>query len=294
MARSFAQLTESEKESRFYLPKPRILGVRAWSLLIPAVFSVIGFGAFAVLAYSFTEVQTLPVDFRRILVLIGAFSLAVGAEIGTLPAVVEIFRKAGSKGKQKVRVWDWAGLVISAIATLASFLFAFATLLGERTNWSQSVQVWGAIVLGLFAAADSYVTFAEFGLYLSTFDDRMELWEKKYAKWRQDMAEVTGWARGETPKERIVARQPEIRQQAIELRERYGDPVQHLGEMLGSLSEDQDKIDPNIQLALDRAHIEYLHSEGSLVPEIASVTDFTIGEVLDIIRKGDSNGTDVS
>ena len=163
-------------------------------------------------------------------------------------------------------------MVISAIATLASFLFAFATLLGERTNWSQSVQVWGAIVLGLFAAADSYVTVAEFGLYLSTFDDRMELWERKYAKWRQDMAEATGWAKGEVPT-RLVARPVSVARPA---------PV-----ALPTVP------NPDVQLALDCAHVEYLHSEGSLVPEIASVTDFTISEVLSIIQsKGDNSGTE--
>jgi len=289
--RRFGQLTETEKERQFYLPKPHLMGVRAWSLLTPSLFSAFGFGAFAVLAYSFTEVQQLSAYFRRILVLVGAFSLAVGAEFGTLPAIVEIFRKAGSRGKQKVRIWDWAGLIISLIATLASFLFAFATLLGERTNWSKSFQIWGSIVLGLFAALDCYVNFAEFGLYLSTFDDRMDTWERKYAKWRQDLAEATGWARrsdnprGAEPRSGVAASTPALTDQE------QADWWKAYQEVPNLQVEEPYQLSDRTRAVLDQAYVRFLHEQGRPISEIVSVTDFTLPQILDIIRK-ECNGTD--
>ena len=180
-------------ESDFWQPRPKLWGWRTWSLLLPSIASAIGFFAFAVLAYSFTELTTLPPDFRKSLVLIGAFSLATGGEIGTLGTVVEIFRRRADD-KQAGQSWGWLGLTISIISTLAAFLLAFATLLGESTTWATPVRMWGAIGVGLFAALDSYTNFAEFGRFLSSFDRRMRQWEKKYYEWRRWMAQSTGWA----------------------------------------------------------------------------------------------------
>lgn len=254
--RTFTQLTEAEKQSHFYLPRPRLLGFRSWSLLVPSLFSALGFGAFAVLAYSFTEVRNLPVAFRRIIILVGAFSLAIGAELGTLPAIVEIFRKAGSKGIHTVRTWDWIGLGISLVATIMSFIFAFATILGEATNWSRSMQVWGSIAIGLAAALDSYVNFAEFGLYLSTFDDRIEAWDRQYASWRKEMAVADGWTRGTVAVSPVQVVQPVIATEE----------------------------------AADAVYVNYLHTDmGMPVPEIQSTTGFTMAKILGIIRKENVN-----
>lgn len=185
--------TQEIIESDFWQPRPKLWGWRTWSLLLPSIASAIGFFAFAVLAYSFTEVTTLPANFRKALVLIGAFSLAAGSELGTVGTVVEIFRRK-EEDKQARQSWGWLGLTISIIATLAAFLLAFATLLGESTTWALPVRMWGAIGVGLFAALDSYVNFSEFGRFLSSFDRRMRQWEKKYYAWRRWMAQSTGWA----------------------------------------------------------------------------------------------------
>lgn len=88
-------------EQDFYLDRPQMLGVRGWSLLIPSILAAIGFCAFAVLAFSFTELQSLPATFRRWLVIVGSFSLAIGGEVGTLSATVEIFRK-----RKRAEIWD--------------------------------------------------------------------------------------------------------------------------------------------------------------------------------------------
>jgi hypothetical protein len=90
--------TYQVNEQDFWLEKPTMMGLRGWSLLIPAAASSIGFFCFAVLAFSFTELSTLPADFRMALVLVGSFSLAFGSEVGTLSSVVEIYRKGERLG----------------------------------------------------------------------------------------------------------------------------------------------------------------------------------------------------
>lgn len=160
-------------------PRPKFMGIRALSLLIPSIAAAIGFFAFAVLSFSFTELTTLPEDFRKYLVLVGSFALAFGGEIGTLTATVEIFRKRETK---TTSLWDWIALVVSGIASTASFILAFATLLGVKATWSETVQIYGPIVLGILAMLDAYGGFVEFGEYLGSFDNRLEDWRKEYDK----------------------------------------------------------------------------------------------------------------
>jgi len=168
------------KESDFYLDRPSALGWRGLSLLVPACASALGFFAFSVLAFGFAELDTLPDTFRTGLVLVGAFSLAFGGEIGTLSAVVEIFRKDG-----QCKAWDWAGLVVSVLSTLSAFVLAFAALLGVRATWAPAVQMYGPIVLGVLSALDAYSGFMEFGLYLNTHDQRVETWRVQFETFKE-------------------------------------------------------------------------------------------------------------
>lgn len=173
-------MTKRIRESDFYLDRPSALGWRGLSLLIPAIASAVGFFAFAVLAFGFTELNTLSDGFRTILVLVGAFSLAFGGEIGTLANVVEIFRKNG-----QCQVWDWLGLAVSAVSTLAAFVLAFAALLGVKATWGPAVQLYGPIILGVLSALDSYSGFMEFGLYLNTHDERMQEWRVQFEQFKE-------------------------------------------------------------------------------------------------------------
>lgn len=169
------------REQDFYLDRPKALGWRGLSLLIPACASALGFFAFSVLAFGFAELDTLPDTFRRGLVLVGAFSLAFGGEVGTLSAVVEIFRKNG-----QAQAWDWLGLAVSILSTLAAFVLAFAALLGVQATWSVSVKLYGPIVLGVLAALDAYSGFMEFGLYLNSHDERMDEWRQAFSQFQRD------------------------------------------------------------------------------------------------------------
>lgn len=139
------------KDVDFWLEKPHVMGVRGWSLLVPAIASSIGFFSFGVLGFGFTELSALPEAFRQTLVLTGSFALAFGAEVGTLSSVVEIYRKGERLGH-----WDKLALIISVLSTFGAFVLAFATLLGVKATWSGVVQLYGPVVLGLLAALDSY------------------------------------------------------------------------------------------------------------------------------------------
>jgi DNA-binding transcriptional ArsR family regulator len=177
--------TKRLSESDFWLPKPAALGWRGLSLLIPSIAAAVGFFCFAVLAFGFTELETLPAGFRRGLVITGAFALAFGSEIGTLSNVVEIYRKGAER-----QTWDWLGLVVSVASTFASFVLAFAALLGVKATWGLKVQLYGPLVLGVLAALDAYGGFMEFGLYLNSHDARMKQWRDAYERAILDRVEA--------------------------------------------------------------------------------------------------------
>lgn len=172
-------------EEEFWLEKPEMMGLRGWSLLVPAIASSIGFFAFGVLGFGFTEIGALSAGFREALVLTGAFSLAFGSEVGTLSSITEIYRKGEKLGK-----WDKFALVISVLSTFSAFILAFASLLGVKATWGQVVQLYGPIVLGMLAALDSYGGFMEFGLYLNSYDKRVKAWTLAYNDFRKEHAQA--------------------------------------------------------------------------------------------------------
>ena len=156
-------------------PKSPNKDVRSWSLLIPAIASVIGFFFIGVLAWGFTHIESVP-GLVRNSTIIGAFALAFGGEVGTLATTVEIFRKARSG---ETVWWDWVGLAVSWAATAGAFVLAFALLLGEKASWSNVVQIWGVIVLGMLYALDAYAGFMQYGFYLASYDKRRKRWESE-------------------------------------------------------------------------------------------------------------------
>lgn len=167
----------------FWLDKPQMMGLRGWSLLVPALASSVGFFAFGVLGFGFTEVGALTAGFREALVLTGAFALAFGSEVGTLSSITEIYRKGERLGR-----WDKFALAVSVLSTFSAFILAFASLLGVKATWGQTVQLYGPIVLGMLAALDSYGGFMEFGLYLNSYDKRIKQWQLAYNDFRKEQA----------------------------------------------------------------------------------------------------------
>ncbi len=172
-------------EQDFWLQKPTMMGLRGWSLLVPALASSVGFFAFGVLGFGFTELEALSGNFRRLLVLVGAFALAFGSEVGTLSSITEIYRKGERLGR-----WDKSALVISVLSTFSAFILAFASLLGVKATWGQFVQLYGPIFLGMLAALDSYGGFMEFGLYLNSYDRRIKQWQTAFAEFKREQMQA--------------------------------------------------------------------------------------------------------
>lgn len=174
------------RRENYPVPEPKAMGARGWSLLGPILASVVGFCAFAVLAYSFTvwalftNEQLLPSAYRINLVIVGAVALAVGGEIGTPATVVEVFRK---QCVGEAKTWDWSALVASLAATALTFLLAFGALLGIYASWSVVVTTWAPVALALIGALDAYAGMMEFGLFLGSFDQRHRDWEEGLKDW---------------------------------------------------------------------------------------------------------------
>jgi hypothetical protein len=156
-------------------PRPRVMGFRAWSLLIPSLCASVGLFCFAVVAFSFTEMTNLSYEFRKYLVIIGAFTLATGGEVGTVSSVVECSRKR----KTKQATWlDTVAVLVSAAASLAEFVIAMSFLSGFDIVESMP----RIVALGVLSILDAYFSFHEFGDYLGSHDTRMEKWKKEYFK----------------------------------------------------------------------------------------------------------------
>jgi hypothetical protein len=164
-------------------PKPPNEDFRAWSLGIPSFLSALGFVCFAILGFSFKEFQVLPSGFRTVIVLMGAISLAIGGEMGTITTTVEIFRKYK---RDAVIWWDWASLIVSVLTTISASLVAASYLPEvEGRAWSLAIQAGGPVVLMILAPIDAYFGFIELGLYVGEYDERMVSWEiarDKYEK----------------------------------------------------------------------------------------------------------------
>lgn len=134
---------------------------RMLSLLIPATASAVGFFCFAVLAFSVVEMSSLSQEYRVALVRFGAHALAFGSEVGTLAAVVEIYRKPQREA------WDWLALFISIASTFAAFGLSFTVMIGkDKIAFGPWFEFVGPLALALFAALDSYGGFVELGIYL--------------------------------------------------------------------------------------------------------------------------------
>jgi len=182
----------------YHIPEPKrpARDSRAWGLAIPAVMGVVGLGAFALLAYTFKELELIDQVLRTHIVLYGAASLAVGGEIGTLFTNLEIFRKVHQGRATK---WDWSGLVTSVSATVLAFLLAAARLLGADVVWSDFVKTWGQILLILVSALDQYAGQMELGLYIGSYDERHSAWEKDCHAWLDRMTTMYGVASNTSP-----------------------------------------------------------------------------------------------
>lgn len=201
-------------------------------LSAPSLAAVIGLFCFSVLAYSFTELSTWTDSFRHTMVIIGAFTLAAGSEIGTYAAVKEIFRR--SRGG-RISKTDIGALFISGLATAAALFLSIAALMGARGGWPDWVVQYGPIGVIICTALDAYAGMMESGLYESTYDARYEEWQEKYHRWCAGVSAQLGYSQTPvapaSPAEMPVA-PPTIEEVVEQIAPRRGMPASLAAEVM--------------------------------------------------------------
>ncbi len=169
-------------EADFHLPRPKppTRDFRWYSLIIPPVGFSIGMVLFGLLGFSFVELRDMPALLRSNIVVMGSIGLAIGSELGTLPALLEVFRKVGAG---RAGVWDWIGLGVSVLTSITILIMSWAWLLQIDILWSESIRTYGPLVLGSLAILDFTAGGIEAGLYLSTYDERQRRWQTDLEDW---------------------------------------------------------------------------------------------------------------
>lgn len=169
------QVIQQLVSSGLLSPKPKMMNVRAWSMLLPSIAQVIGLCMFGIVAWSFTEFDMLNQNYRINLVIAGSFLIAAGGSIGSLPVTVEVFRKRRNGGITWV---DWATLVFSGIASFVETITSLSFLSGFNIT-----QSWQRIaLLAILSTLDTCLGMAELGDYLGSHDKRMDQWKREYKK----------------------------------------------------------------------------------------------------------------
>ncbi len=171
--------------SGYWRPEPRRHGFAWWALLIPAVLYSAGVIVYARGAFVPNATQANGQG-------LGSALMVLGGEAGTLMAASEVFRK--SRNGETV-LWDWAGMVVSLIATLGNLFVVYTALTSLAEPWVIDVRRYGPLVLLLCSALDFYANVMEFGFFNASFDARWEAWNDAKHAWEQTQA--TRQARGE-------------------------------------------------------------------------------------------------
>jgi len=179
------------KTEKLFVPKPELLDFGTISSLVPVIGSTLGLFLMSVEAMVFVQFKSLPSDIRFYVSIVSAFLMAFGGEVGTISNTVEIFRKyIQSKMSTKfeweiITIWDWTGLIISALATLLAMFIASSTRPDSITSWAQFFSEWLLVPLMIVAVGDVYAGVMELGLRVGTFELRMRHWLDAAQEWRE-------------------------------------------------------------------------------------------------------------
>lgn len=173
-------------------PEPKLYDVWFYSLLIPAVFYVIG-----VIVYGAEALRAQALTWTRQGV--GSALMVIGGEIGTLFTVMEVYRKQKIKDNQ---LWDWLGMIVSLASTLGILFVVFARQTTLAAPWIIPVRNWGPLALLLCSGLDFYANIIELGYYRASFDTRMEKFHtdryKHELRWRRILRELRETERKES------------------------------------------------------------------------------------------------
>jgi len=177
-------------------PQPKRFGVMAWALLLPCIIQTFGLTCLGVVAFSLTEMATLAAEYRTWLVMAGAFTVAIGSDIGSLPSAVEVFRKR----RRGTAEWpDWLALIFSGLASLAETVIALSFLGG----FDLVQNIFRVAVLGILTVLDTYFTISELGDWIASYEIRLEVWREEYKQAVKDYYQMEA-LRGQEPEESLA------------------------------------------------------------------------------------------
>jgi hypothetical protein len=160
---------------------------RTYSMLVPILFGTLGACIFMALGFSFTEMESVPPNVRTQMVVVAAFSVAIGSTFGSVGSGIEIFRK---RYRKETEPWDWVSLCISTLTTIAGFAMGFAALLGATESWSALAHVYGSLVVGTLAGLDSLGDMIELGGLFGSYEERMEQYLEEERAFDEDNGNI--------------------------------------------------------------------------------------------------------
>lgn len=165
----------------FWKPQPREPwhDWRTFAIGVPVLSSAWGACLFMFLAFSFTELGAIPADVRTWIVVVAAFSTAVGSAFGSIGSSVEVYTKAFEGRAVNL---DWLSLILSVAATLGGFVLGFAALLAGA-EWAVFVRLWGPIVLSVLVAGDAASDVIQLGGLFAAYNIRYQAWLDEKAAW---------------------------------------------------------------------------------------------------------------
>jgi len=159
----------------YWKPEPKRHGFAWWALLLPAIIYSAGVVVYAHNAFvpGMTQLNGHA---------LGSALMVFGGESGTLAAAAEVFRKSRVK---ETNVFDWAGLLVSLVATLGNLFVVYVSLTDVPAWWLLWVRANGPLVLLLCSGVDFYAGIMEFGFYNASFDARWAAWNDAKHAWVQ-------------------------------------------------------------------------------------------------------------
>lgn len=157
----------------YWKPEPKRHAFAWWALLVPAIIYSAGV---IVYAHNAFVPNAAMVNGHSV----GSALMVLGGEAGTLAAAAEVFRKQASK---QANALDWAGLIVSLVATLGNLFVVYVALATLEAPWVAFVRKYGAMVLLLCSGVDFYAGIMEFGFYNASFDARWEAWNDARHTW---------------------------------------------------------------------------------------------------------------
>lgn len=181
---NIATLTHEQKKKLCPVDEPKKPSRDPWwyCLLVPFLLGSFGLFLFNVPGIAFIQLHDLPTEWLKAFTIPGSILMMFGSDMGTAFALMEIFRKWGTKDQTWV---DFVCLVVSVLASVSSAYLSWAwqinAIVVEEIFWLEGIQIVGPLVATVFIIVDLLASGAEAGLYLRDYGLRYRQWyEEEY------------------------------------------------------------------------------------------------------------------